>query len=402
MAGIMFSSYQKFYSALSNLERFYSSNNFYDNISSLDSFFSEYRNITFVLQSEIGKKEKKEIYERNRNKYLKDCKWFNDERVKTVHKHPFKLIKRIDIKEYSKMRGDTISNHVYSVENDEPLDSLLDSIKQQFSNCECNEIFFSVIYSFYEENDEQGIFDKLIPGVIDMYDFLKTMYNELGEQCDLCKILDEKINKLIAKVSFVEGRLVADYIYYPTTKKFERGSMMQLLLPQSERIPICGFCSNFQLDKNSDLFEKIIFMNLIIGRVDLMPTFMIVYKDDTFTLDSFHSDIKTTFYRKFNNVAEIVDSKEVQEIYFMGTYSTIPILDETMRATSKERIKNSMCDLLTFIRIGKGIQEECIFDEEIIKDKRKMFFNMKYGRKKTLCLGKNNMQPIIRAFESEQ
>lgn len=80
MAGIMFPAYQKFYSALSNLERFCVENCFFDNVSCLDNFLSEYRNITFVLQKSIAHTDKKEFYSKNRDKYLKGCKWFVDKK----------------------------------------------------------------------------------------------------------------------------------------------------------------------------------------------------------------------------------------------------------------------------------------------------------------------------------
>lgn len=51
----MYPAFQKFYNALSSLERFDKNKDFFENISSLDNFFTEYRNITFVLQKAISK-----------------------------------------------------------------------------------------------------------------------------------------------------------------------------------------------------------------------------------------------------------------------------------------------------------------------------------------------------------
>lgn len=50
MPGILFPAYQKFYSAVSCLERFDKEQNFFDNISSLDNFFAEYtvRQVCFM------------------------------------------------------------------------------------------------------------------------------------------------------------------------------------------------------------------------------------------------------------------------------------------------------------------------------------------------------------------
>lgn len=64
MSGLLYPAYQKFYSALSNLERFNKESNFFDNISAIDSFFTEYRNITFVIQSSLAHTEHIGIYEK--------------------------------------------------------------------------------------------------------------------------------------------------------------------------------------------------------------------------------------------------------------------------------------------------------------------------------------------------
>ena len=70
MSGILYTAYQKFYSALNCLERFDKEKDFFENISNIDGFFSEFRNVTFVLQKAIAHTEYAALYEENRNKYL--------------------------------------------------------------------------------------------------------------------------------------------------------------------------------------------------------------------------------------------------------------------------------------------------------------------------------------------
>lgn len=69
MPALLFPAYQKFYSAISSLERFEKEQNFFDNISCLDNFFAEYRNITFTVQAALKHTEYFSSYEENRNKY---------------------------------------------------------------------------------------------------------------------------------------------------------------------------------------------------------------------------------------------------------------------------------------------------------------------------------------------
>lgn len=53
MPGLLYPAYQKFYSAISCLERFRKEQDFFENISCLDTFFSEYRSITLVMQKSL-------------------------------------------------------------------------------------------------------------------------------------------------------------------------------------------------------------------------------------------------------------------------------------------------------------------------------------------------------------
>lgn len=64
MSGLLYPAYQKLYSALNNLERFNKESNFFDNISAIDSFFTEYRNITFVMQTSLKHTEFYTAYEK--------------------------------------------------------------------------------------------------------------------------------------------------------------------------------------------------------------------------------------------------------------------------------------------------------------------------------------------------
>ena len=113
--------YQKFYSALSNLDRFRKENDFFDNISHLDTFFSEFRNITFVLQKSISNNaDMKAIYVRLRNKYLINniYKWLNEKRVEITHERPFELEKQLAITIYKPSSTLALAPKVFTIEND--------------------------------------------------------------------------------------------------------------------------------------------------------------------------------------------------------------------------------------------------------------------------------------------
>ena len=122
MAGLLYSAYQKFYSALKNLQRFDKENNFFDNISSLDSFFSEYRSTTLVLQKSLAHTPYISRYKELVEEKFTDS-WMNTQRVKTVHTHPVEFSKQLDISVYLPFGKLVCLRRTFTVDNDIPLAS---------------------------------------------------------------------------------------------------------------------------------------------------------------------------------------------------------------------------------------------------------------------------------------
>ena len=185
MPGLLYPAYQKLYSALSSLERFGNEADFFNNISCLDTFFSEYRNVTFVVQSQLKHTEFWGAYERNRDKYLTDH-WFVDKRNETIKQQPFRLIKRINLTVFLPYYGFSVLEKEFSVENDTKLDSLFPALELFFSDIKDEEIFFSVAFSFREDNSDIDLFDKLIAGNSAMMQFMMAMEQDIGQSCPLC------------------------------------------------------------------------------------------------------------------------------------------------------------------------------------------------------------------------
>lgn len=175
MPGLLFPAYQKFYSALSNLDKFNKENNFFDNISSLDTFFSEFRNITFVMQKSLAHTEYTSVYTRNRDKFLSDSIWFVRKRNETTKEQPFQLIKQIEITLYYPDKGITFYSEKFSVDNDVEMSTLIEKFRRLFININPFEVFFSAELTFYEKGSQEDLFNKLIHGIKSIKDFLKSM-----------------------------------------------------------------------------------------------------------------------------------------------------------------------------------------------------------------------------------
>lgn len=217
MPGLLLSAYQRFYSALNNLDKINKENNFFDNISCLDTFFSEFRNITFVMQKSLAHTEYISAYARNRDRYLADSIWFVRKRNETTKEQPFQLIKQVEITLYYPNKGITLYSEIFSVDNDVEMSTLIEKFKRLFMNIDPFEVFFSAEFTFYEKDSQEDLFNKLI-------------YGEINEHCDLSEELIQKIDKLVFSQLPRDMLLISDYVYHPYKEEFERAGRVSLIL----------------------------------------------------------------------------------------------------------------------------------------------------------------------------
>ena len=409
MAGLLYSAYQKFYSALINFDRFDKEGDFFSNISCLDAFFSEYRNITFAMQASLKHTKYFSIYEKNRDIFLKDH-WFVEKRNETTKQTPFKLIKELVITIYFPYHGYSILDKSFSVENDTPLETVFDNLKKFFAEIPDEEIFFSASFKFHEANSSIDLFDKLISGINSMRKFIKAMDDEIDENCPLCEKLKENIAQIKTINVSKDFLLVNDYIYYPKKDFFERGARCSLSMSLDgertmNRLPISSLINSKYFNYDGTVFGNFTFMHAILRSVkpgmDIMPAIMLVYEDQTYDLDVFHADIKTTVYRKINEVAKLIKIHNIQEVCYMGLYAVLTG-DAVAANTSKERIDLSKSDILVCASVDNKLNEkEYVFDGKEMEKPEYVACVMKNGLADKLFVSRNNMFPIWRAFKKK-
>ena len=370
MAGLLFSAYQKLYSALSNLERFDKESNFFDNISAIDDFFNEYRNVTFVMQESLKHTEYYGAYEKNRDQFLTDH-WFVKKRNETIKQKPFELIKEVVITLYLPFGGFTVSEKKYSVGTDEPLEKVLEEFKALLRKVDPYEVCFSVAFSFHEAGSDIDLLRKVLHGVSSMKAFMDAMDRDIGEVCPLCDQLKERINGIhIADVP-LDFLLVNDYTYYPDRDCFDRAGRVGMMLSLdgkkvANRHPLSGLTQSEYFNYDGTAFGNFTLMHAVLRAIspgtDIMPAIMVVYDDETYDLDVFHADMKTTLYRKLMETARLVEAENVTEVCFMGLYSRISITPDTPH-TSYERIQQSASDVLVCASVDSMLREkEYVFD----------------------------------------
>jgi hypothetical protein len=354
--GLLYPALHKFYSALSSLEKFEKGSNFFDNISHLDNFFSEYRNITFVLQKSLAKTEFRIVYEKLRDKYLINDvgKWFLGKRNSIVKEQPFDLEKRIVIRIYSGEDIYSLPEFIFTIENDVDFSTIIQSLRKTFLDSGHIEVFFSTEFIFYERGYTQDLYDNFILGISQMKLLLSNIQKELNEDCHLSKELERKIEGLNFYRVPKDFLFVDDYVFNCKYEHFDKASRATMGFGNKNlRSPIEN------LDKfspNGDILHKFELMHLVIFQMQkkLMPTCMIIFSDNTFELNSFESSIKTTVYRKFNEIAKRIEQDNIINILFVTeiyTYNT----NEIENLDSRERIKYAKSELLTFFTIDNQL-----------------------------------------------
>ena len=370
MPGLLYPAYQKLYSALSSLDRFDKEADFFDNIACIDRFFSEYRNVSFVIQSQLRHTPFIDAYESN--KKILDH-WFVDKRNETSKQTPFQLIKTISITVYYPNYSSVVFKQSFSVENDDPLDRIIEKVREVFLKTDSPEIFFSASFCFQEKDKEVDLFEKLFDGISSMLLFMDAMDRAIGERCDLCQQLKDRLGELAIIRIPRDFLLVNDYVYYKKTASFEKGSRFAIGFPNNsnkvaDHSPLNEWRNARAFQYDGTVFGNFTFMHATIRcmhpKAEIMPAIMVIYEDDTYDLDAFHSEIKTTFYRKVNEVAEIVETQKVKEVCFTCLYALVHY-DKNVEINSKDRVKSSNKDVLICASIDSEMKEkEYVFDGE--------------------------------------
>lgn len=407
--GLLYPAMHKFYSALNSLEQFRKGNNFFDNISYLDNFFSEYRNITFVLQKSLAHTEYECIYNKNRETYLlnETCKWFVDKRNEVLKQHPFKLEKKISITLYSPLTSIALPERVFTIENDVEYSSIIESLRAFLISINSIEIFFSVEFSFYEIGKDKELYDNFILGIRNMKAFMLAMKSAIKEKCELCDQLEQKISELNFDRIPKDMLFIDDYVYYGQDSRFEKASRMEIVMPElSIKMPLSGFYKLLSKESNDkrNVFDDFITLHIAIFSMQkaLMPTFMIVYEDETFALKSFHASIKTTMYRTINDIAKRIEPDKIKSIFYvteMLEYAKdCDNYKEALEMSSNDRAKYKTSELLCFYLINRDLKFiSHSFDSEKIDNMEYVASILKKQSEENIII--NFLRPIISAFE---
>lgn len=368
--GLLYPALHKFYSALSSLEKFEKGTNFFDNITYLDNFFSEYRNITFVLQKSLAHTGFISTYENLRDQYLVNSvgKWFIEKRNAVLKQQPFDLEKRIVISIYSGQETVELPELVFTIDNDVEYSSIIESLRKMLLEISPIEVMFSAEFFFYEHGYTEDLYDNLIAGINQIKLFMAAMRKAINEECKLSDELERKIKNMNFYRVPKDMLFVDDYIFYSKKNHFEKASRISLQTgPSKSRSPIENLN---KICPDGDVFKKFELMHLVIYQMQksLLPTCLVEYRDGTFELLTFGFSIKTTLYRKFNEISRRIESDEITNVLFV-TEMYLFDKNEVSNMDSRERVKHARNEVLMFFMVDMDLSMKAHeFDPERVDD----------------------------------
>lgn len=408
---ILYTSWQKYYNALSSLNMITPSAGLIDNISNIDNFFLEFRNITFVMQKSLKNANQKNIY----SKYLyiittDDMGWFIDKRNEICKEFPFKLEKEILIFDYINHTKILVRDIIHDI--NQFTKNTTDIIAEELVSITANrkiESNISVELVFLENGVKIDIYKKILNGIDIMDNFINSISDEINCNCDLCFSLKKMINEILNQLQF--KKITFHYDYYIPSKivpqNITMASRTEIMLqegkniinPKEMRIPIeeSPYSKIFTSPREFFNYFSCLHCNFYIAQKNnLMPTILILFFDRTFIQYSFASESRATIYREINDVAETIMSENVQCIFFISecyAHNNKDILSMDYAERSKIAEKEILMSSMISYRLD---ELNYIFDVKSLTDKD--LFSVISGAKTEDFSKTSSFKPIYKSF----
>ena len=409
MDDILLPAYQKLYAGLQSLERFSKGQDLFENIACLDSFLSEFRSITFVLQKSLAHTDYLSVYESSRDKYLKndDCSWLVKKRNLVQKEAPFALEKTLKLKLFLPNGTGVFSTESYTIEDERCYSDLIDMVKTVIESIPSIEVFFSVEFVYCEKNSSRNIFDTIDNGIDSVIGLLEEINKTIGlEESATRKLLLIKINDLHFHFFPKEAWFVDDYVFYRKDHVFEKGERFEIVTPFKTEIPYNILCERMRVELSSnyigDAFKafKIMHIMAFSRQKHLMPTIFIMREDGMISMTMYEASIKTTTYRKINDIADDIKSGApivaVFHVSEMLIYKDMDVFNEDY----SYRSKRAHSEILSFDIVTKDYSSlYCISSEALTDGKLDCEFPQltKVETDDSISF----MNPIVQAFAAQ-
>lgn len=378
---IIYPVFQKYYNALKQLDDLSIDSDLFEGISKVDAFFAEFRNITFVMQKSFNTPELKKYYDEKRNLYFSgdNLRWFVSQRNAVTKEESFKLEKGIRVDVYHSGGGITITDGRMTINNEKKLEEVFEDLKIVLGGLEkYTDVFFSVILSFRENGQELDIYEILKKGIIVMNEFIANVIKDYPCDCNSCQELKKRTNELLTRVICKDISFIWDcslengeIIFGDIAETYMGLKDGTSLASQEIRAPLKGSFYDPEGGCGITTFQKFASSHLVIYQMqknEIMPVFMIVYADDTYSFLPFMATSKATFYRMVSRIAKIVREREIKSVYYAGEFYAYPLEKiEEIHKPYKERIQTSNEVIFSCTMMSKQFSQMLNIDFEVSK-----------------------------------
>ena len=407
--------FQKFYSALACLNRFSAENDLIENISNIDGFLTEFRATQFALVNKLGNTRYFLEYDKLSKKYIPSDVYhlLIDLRNHEIHNGPSELNKSIQFLVFTQEDYVGIQSKDYRIDDEQDFDGLKDNLKEYLKTINKDEVYFSVEYCYNEVNTGENILEKILSGIQGMW----AVLNELKRivPCNLVAInkVEDKINNLHIINIPLEYQTIVDYVYFPQTDQFERVERMDLSPMSRKDLTIFEAFEKLYVPSRADLrnktdlkgplqtvFLQYIMQNLPIYMMqkDFLPTYVVIYEDDTFCFRSFNASQVTTFFRKENELAKEIEKGKIKAVFYAAVvnfYRNSEVVKDLNREDREKQAETAM----DFRYIDKDLVfKEYTFNTRYVENKDYLWRILKKSNQQDFLKNSPAMVFIRKAF----
>ena len=408
MGDLLLPAYQKLYAALQSLKRFSKGQDLFENIACIDSFLSEFRNITFVLQKSFAHTEYISDYKILRDKYLKneDCSWLVDKRNQVTKEKPFNLEKSFVLTLYLPNGAGVFPTDPYTIEDEEDYSSIIELVKRVIEGIPSIEVFFSVEFVYREIGSERNLFGTIDHGIDAIMALLEELNQTIdGEVSKTRETVLEKINDLHFHRAPKDLWFIDDYVFYRKDHVFEKGTRCEMIMPYNPESSYKVLCNMVGITNEGNYVEEtfrafeLMHIATFSMHGELLSTIMTLKEDGTVAMVSYDASIKTTTYRKINEIAhEIRNGAPIVAVFHVSEMLLYNDPDAYNQDYSY-RSQGEHTDLLSFNMVTKdGATNYCICSEALLEGKKDCLFPTL--TKVDTAVSVSFLNPLVEAFEN--
>lgn len=407
MDDLLLSACQKLYAALQSLERFSKGQDLFENIACIDSFLSEFRNVSFVLQKSLAHTEYISDYKILRDKYLKneDCSWLVDKRNQVTKEKPFDLEKSFVLTLYLPNGAGVFPTDPYIIDDEEDYSSIIEMVKRIIEGIHSIEVFFSVEFVYKEIGSERNLFGTIDHGIDAIMALLEELSRTIGGEASKTReLVVEKINELHFHRAPKDFWFIDDYVFYRKDHVFEKGARCEMIMPYNAGSSYKNICELVGVKNEGNYVEETFrafeLMHIATYSMHgkLLPTIMTLKEDGTVAMVSYDASIKTTTYRKINEIAhEIRNGAPIVAVFHVSEMLLYNDPDAYNQDYSY-RTQGEHTDLLSFNMVTKGgAANYCICSEALLEGKEDCLFPTL--TKVDTAVSLSFINPLVEAFE---